>query len=180
FHSASKDLDILLESQRLDKNKEGLGYNVVPPLPTQVYSPPKKDISWTGLPEFEDDTSFMGNEQEDHALVADEEVPTEFALMAKTSVESESFMGNEQEDHALVADEEVPTEFALMAKTSVESEVKGKQEKDKIRTKPDKNEKRGKARQCRRPITVEKEEKEKRYKFKGPNMQILQVVFNQR
>nr|GEY98832.1 hypothetical protein [Tanacetum cinerariifolium] len=27
-----------------------------PPLPTQVYLPPKKDMSWTGLPEFADDT----------------------------------------------------------------------------------------------------------------------------
>nr|GEV89966.1 hypothetical protein [Tanacetum cinerariifolium] len=26
------------------------------PLPSQVYSPPKKDMSWTGLPEFADDT----------------------------------------------------------------------------------------------------------------------------
>nr|GEY48916.1 putative ribonuclease H-like domain-containing protein [Tanacetum cinerariifolium] len=26
------------------------------PLPTQIYSPPKKDLSWTGLPEFVDDT----------------------------------------------------------------------------------------------------------------------------
>nr|GEV28993.1 hypothetical protein [Tanacetum cinerariifolium] len=51
---ASKDLDNLLESQRSDKNKEGLGYSVVPP-PTQVYSPSKKDMSWTGLPEFADD-----------------------------------------------------------------------------------------------------------------------------
>nr|GFC32685.1 retrovirus-related Pol polyprotein from transposon TNT 1-94 [Tanacetum cinerariifolium] len=40
--------------------------------------------------------------------------------------------------------------------------VKEKQEKDKIGTKPDENEKRGKARQCRRPITVEKEEKKKK------------------
>nr|GEY21369.1 reverse transcriptase domain-containing protein [Tanacetum cinerariifolium] len=38
--------------------------------------------------------------------------------------------------------------------------VKEKQEKDKIGTKPDKNGKRGKARQCRRPITVKKAEKE--------------------
>nr|GEW64347.1 hypothetical protein [Tanacetum cinerariifolium] len=37
------------------------------------------------------DWSFIGNEQEDHALVADEEVPTEFALMAKTSAESKIF-----------------------------------------------------------------------------------------
>nr|GEU55081.1 ubiquitin hydrolase [Tanacetum cinerariifolium] len=56
FQSASKNLDNLLESQRSDKNKEGLGYNVVPLPLTQVYSPPKKDMSWTGLPEFVDDT----------------------------------------------------------------------------------------------------------------------------
>nr|GEY19415.1 hypothetical protein [Tanacetum cinerariifolium] len=55
FQTASKDLDNLLESQRLDKNKEGLVYNVVPPLPAQVYTPPKKDMSWTGLSEFKDD-----------------------------------------------------------------------------------------------------------------------------
>nr|GEZ49388.1 hypothetical protein [Tanacetum cinerariifolium] len=52
----SKDLDSLLESQRLDKNKEELGYSVVHPPPAQLYSPPKKDLSWTGLPEFADDT----------------------------------------------------------------------------------------------------------------------------
>nr|GFC62930.1 hypothetical protein [Tanacetum cinerariifolium] len=56
FQTASKDLDSLLESQRLDKNKEGLGYNAVPPPPAQIYSSPTKDISWTGLPEFKDDT----------------------------------------------------------------------------------------------------------------------------
>nr|GEZ80646.1 hypothetical protein [Tanacetum cinerariifolium] len=32
-----------------------LGYSAVSP-PAQVYSPPKKDMSWTGLPEFTDDT----------------------------------------------------------------------------------------------------------------------------
>nr|GEX54261.1 ribonuclease H-like domain-containing protein [Tanacetum cinerariifolium] len=56
FQTASKDLDGLFESQRLDKNKEGLGYSVVPPLPAQIYSPPKKDMSWIGLPECADDT----------------------------------------------------------------------------------------------------------------------------
>nr|GEY06281.1 ubiquitin hydrolase [Tanacetum cinerariifolium] len=44
-----------LEFKRYDKNKEGLGYSVVPPPPTQVYSPLKKDMSWTGLLEFADD-----------------------------------------------------------------------------------------------------------------------------
>nr|GEZ22367.1 hypothetical protein [Tanacetum cinerariifolium] len=37
------------------------------------------------------DWSFMANEEEDHALVADEEAPTEFSLIAKTSAESEVF-----------------------------------------------------------------------------------------
>nr|GEZ48023.1 hypothetical protein [Tanacetum cinerariifolium] len=59
FQRASKDLDSLLESQKLDKNKEGLGYSVVPPPPAQIYSPPKKDMSWTGLPEFKDDTFLL-------------------------------------------------------------------------------------------------------------------------
>nr|GEU55098.1 hypothetical protein [Tanacetum cinerariifolium] len=39
-----------------DKNMKGLGYSDVPPPPAQIYSPPKKDMSWTGLPEFKDDT----------------------------------------------------------------------------------------------------------------------------
>nr|GEZ93628.1 hypothetical protein [Tanacetum cinerariifolium] len=56
FENASKDLDNLLGSQRSDKNKEGLGYSAVPPPPAQIYSPPKKDLSWTDLPEFVDDT----------------------------------------------------------------------------------------------------------------------------
>nr|GEV94575.1 ribonuclease H-like domain-containing protein [Tanacetum cinerariifolium] len=56
FQTASKDLDSLLESQRLDKNKEGLRYSFVPPPPAQIHSSTKKDMSWTGLPEFKDDT----------------------------------------------------------------------------------------------------------------------------
>nr|GFC33769.1 hypothetical protein [Tanacetum cinerariifolium] len=55
FQTASKNLDSLLECQRSNKNKEGLGYSDVPP-PAQVYSPPMKDLSWTGLPEFANDT----------------------------------------------------------------------------------------------------------------------------
>nr|GEY27384.1 ubiquitin hydrolase [Tanacetum cinerariifolium] len=54
--TALKDLDNLVESQRSDKNKEGLGYSAVPPPIAQIYSSPKKDLSWTGLPEFADDT----------------------------------------------------------------------------------------------------------------------------
>nr|GFC26992.1 hypothetical protein [Tanacetum cinerariifolium] len=53
---ASKNLDHLIESQRSDQVKEGVGYNVVPPLAADLYLSPKKDLSWTGLPEFVDDT----------------------------------------------------------------------------------------------------------------------------
>nr|GEV84245.1 hypothetical protein [Tanacetum cinerariifolium] len=72
----------------------------------------------------------------------------------------------------------LPKDFILQVfifSASIGNQVKENKEKDKIRTKPDKNGKRGKARQCRRPITVEKEEKEKKYNFKGQNMQIQEV-----
>nr|GEV85775.1 ribonuclease H-like domain-containing protein [Tanacetum cinerariifolium] len=85
FQTASKDLDSLLESQRLDKNKEGLGYSVVPPSPAQIYFPSKKDMSWTGLPECADDTvtdysrpaptieSFLDNAQNKNPSVTETE-----------------------------------------------------------------------------------------------------------
>nr|GEV28905.1 hypothetical protein [Tanacetum cinerariifolium] len=53
---ASKNLDNLIESQRSNKVKEGVGYNAVPPPAADLYLSPKKDLSWTGLPEFVDDT----------------------------------------------------------------------------------------------------------------------------
>nr|GEV87617.1 hypothetical protein [Tanacetum cinerariifolium] len=56
FLTASKDLDNLIESQRADKNKDGLGYSAVSAPPAQIYSSPKKDLSWTGLLEFANDT----------------------------------------------------------------------------------------------------------------------------
>nr|GEW90208.1 ubiquitin hydrolase [Tanacetum cinerariifolium] len=53
---SSKDLENLIESQRSDKIKDGVGYNAVPPAAADLYLSPKKDLSWTGLPEFVDDT----------------------------------------------------------------------------------------------------------------------------
>nr|GEU81277.1 hypothetical protein [Tanacetum cinerariifolium] len=53
---SSKDLENIIESQRSEKVKEGVGYNAVPPPPADLYLSPKKDLSWTGLPEFVDDT----------------------------------------------------------------------------------------------------------------------------
>nr|GEV28561.1 putative reverse transcriptase domain-containing protein [Tanacetum cinerariifolium] len=54
---SSKDLEDIIESQRSDKVKEGVGYNAVPPPAADLYRSPKKDLSWTGLPEFADDTA---------------------------------------------------------------------------------------------------------------------------
>nr|GFA90584.1 hypothetical protein [Tanacetum cinerariifolium] len=53
---SSKDLENIIESQRSEKVKEGVGYNVVPPPAADLYLSPMKDLSWTGLPEFVDDT----------------------------------------------------------------------------------------------------------------------------
>nr|GFD20804.1 hypothetical protein [Tanacetum cinerariifolium] len=53
---ALKNLDHLIESQRSDQVKKGVGYNVVPPHAADLYLSPKKDISWTGLPDFVDNT----------------------------------------------------------------------------------------------------------------------------
>nr|GFD40340.1 hypothetical protein [Tanacetum cinerariifolium] len=51
-----KDLENIIESQRSEKIKEGVGYNDVPPPAADLFLSPKKDLSWTGLPEFMDDT----------------------------------------------------------------------------------------------------------------------------
>ncbi|GJT28211.1 hypothetical protein Tco_0908486 [Tanacetum coccineum] len=59
FVNSSKDLDQMLESQKLGKDKKGVGfdeYRAVPPPPAQVYSSPMLDLSWTCLPEFADNT----------------------------------------------------------------------------------------------------------------------------
>nr|GEY61341.1 hypothetical protein [Tanacetum cinerariifolium] len=53
---ASKNLDHLIESQRSDQVKERVGYNAIPPPAADLYLSLKKDLSWTGLPEFVDDT----------------------------------------------------------------------------------------------------------------------------
>nr|GEU55913.1 hypothetical protein [Tanacetum cinerariifolium] len=49
----TKIKNLMNEPEQIKKEKEVLS---PPPSPAQVYSPPKKDMSWTGLPEFADDT----------------------------------------------------------------------------------------------------------------------------
>nr|GEU58334.1 hypothetical protein [Tanacetum cinerariifolium] len=74
FNNASKSLDKLIRSQTPDNSRKGVGfisYNVVPPPPTGLFSPPKLDVSNSGLEEFrqpefegyEPKTSNNGNPQ---------------------------------------------------------------------------------------------------------------------
>nr|GFA47641.1 hypothetical protein [Tanacetum cinerariifolium] len=55
FDQVSKSLDKLIGSQITDKSRKGVGfesYNVVPAPPTGLFSPPKIDLSYSGLEEF--------------------------------------------------------------------------------------------------------------------------------
>ncbi|GJV64064.1 hypothetical protein Tco_1474892 [Tanacetum coccineum] len=56
FDNASKSLDKLIRSRIPYKSRKGLGfvsYNVVPPPPTGLFSPPNLDLSNFGLEEFQ-------------------------------------------------------------------------------------------------------------------------------
>ncbi|GKB66833.1 hypothetical protein Tco_0928245, partial [Tanacetum coccineum] len=56
FDNASKSLDKLIGSQIPDKSRKGFGfvsYNIAPPPPTGLFSPPNLDLSNSGLEEFQ-------------------------------------------------------------------------------------------------------------------------------
>nr|GEU80397.1 hypothetical protein [Tanacetum cinerariifolium] len=64
FYEKIRGLEVQLEfkinrieslTNELELLKKEKGYSAVPP-PAQVYSPPKKDLSWIGIPEIADDT----------------------------------------------------------------------------------------------------------------------------
>ncbi|GJR32943.1 hypothetical protein Tco_1109175 [Tanacetum coccineum] len=59
FENASKSLDQLIANQISDKNKMGLGYNVVPPPLTGLFAPPIIDLSHTGIEKFKE-PEFVG------------------------------------------------------------------------------------------------------------------------
>ncbi|GJR29586.1 hypothetical protein Tco_1105818, partial [Tanacetum coccineum] len=56
FNNASKSLNKLIGNQITDKSRKGVvfvSYNVVPPPPTGLFSPPKFNLSNSGLEEFQ-------------------------------------------------------------------------------------------------------------------------------
>nr|GEX42557.1 hypothetical protein [Tanacetum cinerariifolium] len=56
MYRASNLDSIKILTKELEEVKEGVGYNAVPPPAADLYLSPKKDLSWTGLSEFVDDT----------------------------------------------------------------------------------------------------------------------------
>ncbi|GJV69044.1 putative ribonuclease H-like domain-containing protein [Tanacetum coccineum] len=65
LENSSKSLSKLIECQIVDKCKIGLGYNVVPPPYTGNFMPPKLDLSFSGLEEFENEPIVSDSEEED-------------------------------------------------------------------------------------------------------------------
>ncbi|GJV17499.1 ribonuclease H-like domain-containing protein [Tanacetum coccineum] len=59
FENSSKTLSKLLDRQIMDKCKTGLGYNVVPPLYTRNFMPPKSDLVYPSLDDFVDVIEFV-------------------------------------------------------------------------------------------------------------------------
>ncbi|GKB00960.1 hypothetical protein Tco_0829004 [Tanacetum coccineum] len=52
YENSFKSLDKLIKEQLTNNNRKGVGYNVVPPLPTGLFAPPSVDLSNSGLEEF--------------------------------------------------------------------------------------------------------------------------------
>nr|GEW52660.1 retrotransposon protein, putative, Ty1-copia subclass [Tanacetum cinerariifolium] len=78
MYRASNLKSIKALDKELKEVKEGVGYNAVPPPAADLYLSPKKDLSWTGLPEFVDN------------IVTDYSKPS--PTVASTSTEGSEFV----------------------------------------------------------------------------------------
>nr|GFA38218.1 hypothetical protein [Tanacetum cinerariifolium] len=103
---------------RSDKVKEGVGYNDVPPHAADLYLSPKKYLSWTGLPEFVDDT------------VTDYSRPS--STVASTSAEDQNKDSSTSKD---VASPNTPKPFVKFVK-SKDSQSESKTDKKEKPKKP--------------------------------------------
>ncbi|GJY48637.1 hypothetical protein Tco_0438593 [Tanacetum coccineum] len=54
YDNASKSLDTVIGSQLVNNNKKGIGYNVVPPPPTGLFSPPIIDLTHSVIEKFKE------------------------------------------------------------------------------------------------------------------------------
>nr|GEW60144.1 hypothetical protein [Tanacetum cinerariifolium] len=143
------------ELEELKKEKEGLDskLTVLLPPPSQVYSPSKKDMSWTGLPEFTDDT------------ITDYSRPS-------PSIESNS---NELQSSNSSVYENGESSSSILSKPvftfmkAVDSPtVKENPKKDKIGSKPNKNRKRSEAQKSQKQSQSREKEKLRKMQVEGP------------
>ncbi|GJR31915.1 hypothetical protein Tco_1108147 [Tanacetum coccineum] len=56
FENSSKSLSKILDSQKMDKCKIGIGYNAIPPPYTRNFMPPKHDLVYPSLDDFVDES----------------------------------------------------------------------------------------------------------------------------
>nr|GFB21639.1 hypothetical protein [Tanacetum cinerariifolium] len=82
--SNSQNLAFILSSNT--SSRKGQVHTASVPTASIQVSTASTDV---GAASLNHDTSYMDNEEENHALVADDEVPTEFAPMAKSSLSSD-------------------------------------------------------------------------------------------
>nr|GEY37096.1 UBN2 domain-containing protein [Tanacetum cinerariifolium] len=111
--------------------------------------------------------AFVGGSWSDSDEKDDEKAKDETCLVAQASNEVCFDSAYFSDENSSIDDLAIDNEY---------DKVKDKQEKDKIGSKPDKNGKRGEARQCQGQSQSRKQEKRRKYKIEGPKVQILQVV----
>nr|GFB27278.1 hypothetical protein [Tanacetum cinerariifolium] len=123
---SSKDLENIIESQRSEKVKEGVGYNAVPPPAADLYLSPKKDLSWTGIPEFVDD------------IVTDHSMPS--STVASTSAEDQNKDTSTSEDVASPNPPKIFVKFVKPKDSQPESKSKEQETPKKSQVKyPEQN-----------------------------------------
>ncbi|GJR05086.1 hypothetical protein Tco_0528070 [Tanacetum coccineum] len=92
YDNATKSLDKVIESQLVDNNKKGLGYNVVPPPPTGLFAPPIIDLSHSGIEKFKEP------EFEGYGVKVDKSKPKSEKKTVIPTVKKKEFVKAKQDD----------------------------------------------------------------------------------
>nr|GFC15953.1 hypothetical protein [Tanacetum cinerariifolium] len=129
---AFKSLDKLIGCQITKKSRKGVGfesYNDVPPPPTGLFSPPKIDLSYSGLevfqqPEFE---SYRPKSCKKESKKASENIPNE--LQESTKVKESSDVPLVKK---LVSDDQLEKKTVVPTDDKIEF-VKAKQQEKPVR-----------------------------------------------
>nr|GEX09434.1 retrovirus-related Pol polyprotein from transposon TNT 1-94 [Tanacetum cinerariifolium] len=134
FNNTSKSLDKLIESQILDNSKKGLryeGYHAVTPPPIGLFSPPKLDLSNSGLKEFKqaEFQSYGPKSCETASKNASEGIPNELKEYHDASLVKDRVSDNKDcsVESSIVVEKK--TDVPTIAKVEV---VRTKQQKNQL------------------------------------------------